>query len=536
MSSNIFPPPSLLSLTSMTQVHQTHAQMLKTGFFHHPYLSSRLLTAATTISPSLSYPHSIFNNIHQPNSYIYNTIIRAYSTSPTPLQSFHIFIDMLFDAYVVPDKFTFTFILKACAALCSIEYGQQIHGVLVKGGFYDDVYVYNTLVHVYAKGGSFCNARVLLDKMSEPDVIAWNAVLSAYVEMGLMDLAREFLNEMPVKNQESWNFMVSGYVNVGLVDEARSIFDEMLEKDVVSWNSLITGYAKVGDYCEVLRLFEDMQRGGNVVPDNCTLVNVLSACAGVGALGQGDWVQAYIDKNGIEVNGFLATALVDMYSKCGCIEKALEVFNRTSKKDVSTWNSMISGLSVHGYGESALETFNRMVADGYKPNDVTFVSVLAACSREWFLEEGREMFRNMEEKYGIEPSVEHYGCMVDLLGRYGLLKEAAELVKGISVKECPGIWASLLNACRNHGDLELAKMVAEKLFEVDPLDSANYVQLSNAYASTGRWNEAMGVRGIMRSKGVNKEPGCSMIEVDGTVHEFLAGEGLIKELSIDDCS
>lgn len=433
---------------------------------------------------------------------------------------------MLCDDYVEPDKYTFTFSLKACSILRSILEGAQVHGCSVKFGVVDDVFVCNTLIHMYANCGCFEVARRVLDKMPQPDVISWNALLSAYVEMGLMVLARGLFDEMPERNLESWNFLISGYVDDGQIEEARVVFDEMPVKNVVSWNAIITGYVQLGTFNEVVALFEDMQKA-NVRPDSYTFVNVLSACAGVGALRQGEWIHAYIDKNGVDVSGFLATALVDMYSKCGCVEKASEVFQNTLRKNISTWNAMIAGLSVHGLGEQALEIFSELLTEGFKPNEVTFVSVLSACSRAGLLEEGRRMFDQMVQAHEIQPTIEHYGCIVDLLGRFGLLEEAEELAKKIPCKEAQVVWESLLGACRSYGDVERAEYVARMLLDLDPLDTSGYVQLSNIKALLGRFNEAVEVRRMMKMQGVRKDPGCSMIEVDGVVHEFVAGETMV---------
>ncbi|PSS04859.1 Pentatricopeptide repeat-containing protein [Actinidia chinensis var. chinensis] len=264
-------------------------------------------------------------------------------------------------------------------------------------------------------------------------------------------------------------------------------------------------------------------QNGYVKPDSCTLVNVLSACARIGVLSQGKWVHAYVKKNRIDdANGFLATALVDMYSKCGCIEKALEVFQNAFRKDVSTWNSMILGLSIHGFGKHALEIFSEMLTEGVEPNEITFINVLSACSHAGLLKEGREVFDLMIRVHRIQPSVKHYGCMVDLLGCFGLLEEAEELVKSMLVKESPVVWESLLGACRNHGNYSMAERIAGKLLELAPEESSGYVQLSNIHAYMGRWNNVNEVRRKMKMQGVSKQPGCSMIEVDGIVHEFFS--------------
>lgn len=456
-------------------------------------------------------------------------MIRAYANSSTPQNALAVFTQML-GSSVVPDKYTYPFVIKACSAFGGVHEGRQVHAHVAKRReMRDDLYVQNTLISMYANCGCFEVARNVLDRMPQRDVISWNALLSAYVERGLMDSASVLFHEMEERNVESWNFMVSGYAKLGLVEEARMLFDEIPVKDVVSWNAIISGYADVGGFSEVLFLFQSLL-SEKFKPDNYTLVNVLSACANLGALSQGEWIHLYIDKNGISVEGYLATALVDMYSKCGEITKALKVFNNTLKKDVSTWNSMIGGLSINGFGEEAVGTFRMMLEDDYKPNEITFINTLSACSHAGLLIDGLEIFNIMIHTYGIQPTIEHCGCVIDLLGRVGLLEEAKELLKGETPgKDSPVLWQSLLSSCINYGNLELAQDVAEKLLKLDPQDNAGYVQLSNVYASEGKWERVAEVRRNMKSQGVRKEAGCSMIEIDGVVHEFLAGEGFVSQ-------
>ncbi|KAK9064298.1 hypothetical protein SSX86_015678 [Deinandra increscens subsp. villosa] len=492
MSAIFFPsPPPLLSSTELaattSTLRQSHAHLLKTGLIHDPFSAGSLISSTASSPHTLSYAHSIFTHLQNPNPFSYNSLIRAYANSPTPDRSISLFVSMLFDENVEPDEYTFTFALKACSAVKTVGVGKQIHGHVIKHGVDDNVYICNSLIHMYAKGGCFMVARNLLDEMPERDVVSWNAILSGYVSLGKMGLARKVFDEMPERNVESGNLMVFGYVKDGLVSEARRVFDGMLLKDVVSWNVMVTGYADKGRFDEVFKLFDDMERLG-VRPDDYTLVDVLSCCArvsGPSGLSQGEWIHGYIDKNKIEMSGFLATALVDMYSKFGCIEKALETFRKTPEKDISTWNSMITGLGLHGYGENAIETFYELLADGFKPNEGTFVSVLSACSRSGLLKEGYKMFELMVHTYGIKPITEHYGCMVDLLGRFGRLDEAEKLAKQVTFKESRVVWESLLGACRNHNDVKMAKRVTMKLRELVPCDAAGYVQLSDVHSSTG---------------------------------------------------
>ncbi|WRX26585.1 Pentatricopeptide repeat - like 10 [Theobroma cacao] len=478
MSGTLSQPPILYfteMANSVSEIQQAHAHLLKTGlFYNHPLASNKLISfAVNNPDPkTLSYAHSVFTHTTNPNSYSYNSLIRAYANSHTPQNALSLFRQML-QGPVFPDKYSFTFVLKACAGFGGVQEGRQIHGLVLRMGIGFDVFVANTLIHVYGKGGYFGVARSLLDRMPKRDAVSWNALLSAYIETGYIRLASGLFEEMEERNVESWNFMISGYLSAGLVEEARSIFDRMPVKNVVSWNALITGYAHTSCFGEVLVLFEDMQRE-KVKPDNCTLVNVLSACAHLGALGQGEWIHSYIDKNAIGINGYIATALVDMYSKCGNIDKALYVFRNASRKDISTWNSIIVGLGMHGLGEHALEIFSEMLVNGFEPNEVTFIGLLSACSRAGLLNEGHHIFQIMVDDYGIQPTIEHFGCMVDLLGRVGLLEEALDLVKKRPLKEAPVLWESLLSACKKHGNVEMAEHVARKLLELNPQDSAGF--------------------------------------------------------------
>lgn len=523
-------PVPILSFTerakSLSEIHQAHAFMLKTGLFQDTFSASKLIAfAATNPEPkTVSYAHSILNRIESPNAFTHNSVIRAYANSSTPEMALIVFREMLLGP-VFPDKYSFTFVLKACAAFCGFEEGRQIHGLFMKSDLMSDVFVENTLVNVYGRSGYFEIARNVLDRMPVRDAVSWNSLLSAYLEKGLVEEARALFDEMEERNVESWNFMISGYGAAGLVNEAKELFDSMPVKDVVSWNAMVTAYAHVGCYSELIDVFNEMLNSTEK-PDGFTLVNVLSACANLGSLSQGEWVHVFIDKHEIEIEGFLATALVDMYSKCGKIDKALEVFRATSKKDVSTWNSIISGLSVHGLGKDALEIFSEMVYEGFKPNNITFISVLSACNHVGLLDQARKLFETMYSVYGVEPTIEHYGCMVDLLGRMGKFEEAEEIVNEIPADEASVLLESLLGACKRFGRMEQAERIANRLLELNPHDSSGYVQMSNLYASNGRWDEVMEVRRKMRTGRVNKKPGCSMIEVDGVVHEFLAGEGL----------
>ncbi|KAK9139144.1 hypothetical protein Scep_008825 [Stephania cephalantha] len=421
---------------------------------------------------------------------------------------------------VLPDNYTYPILVQACG---SSREGEEIHTHVLKLGFGSDVYVLNTMINMYFVCGEMGNARKLFEEGAVLDSVSWNSILAGYVRMGDVEEATLIFKRMEEKNLISWNSMISGYMKCGSIEEARKLFDSMPERDVVSWSAMISGYAQHDRFVQTLELFNEMQRG-EVRPDETTLVSVVSACAHLVALDQGKWTHAYITKNNFEINSVLGTTLIDMYMKCGCVENALEVFYGMKEMGVSSWNAIIVGLAMNGLVEESLEKFSEMSNHGVAPNEITFMGVLGACRHVGLVDEGRGYFNSMVQIYKVEPNVKHYGCMVDLLGRAGLLEEAEELIGTMPMAPDVATWGALLGACKKHGDTKMGERVGRRLIELQPDHDGFHVLLSNIYASKGRWEDVIEVRGIMRHQGVMKTPGCSLIEADGVVHEFLAGD------------
>lgn len=337
-----------------------------------------------------------------------------------------------------------------------------------------------------------------------------------------MDEAQQLFDGMPNRNVVSWNTMIDGFVKSNNMNSARRIFDEMPDRNVVSWNSLMGGYVRNELPQEALKIFIDLQISG-VVPDESTMVSVVSAISDLGLLSMGRRVHGYIIRQKISLEGALGTALINMYTKCGDIGGAYHVFLNISGKNVGHWTSIIGGLAAHGLVEAALRLFSEMLTSGVEANHVTFIGVLSACCHGGLVNEGIEYF-NLMRSLGIRPTVQHYGCLVDLLGRSGLLEEALELVGNIPIQSGLVIWGTLLAACQNHGNIEIAEIVAWKLIEVKPQYGSCYVLLSNLYARMGRWDDFRRTRKMMEEQGVVKFPGFSWIEVDGSVQIFVAGD------------
>ncbi|KAM3270852.1 pentatricopeptide repeat-containing protein [Capsicum chacoense] len=350
-----------------------------------------------------------------------------------------------------------------------------------------------------------------------------NAILDMYVKCGCLLKAKEIFDKMEIKDVFSWTNMIHGYAKNGEVDLAKKCFSVMPERNVVSWNAMIACYSQNNRPWEALELFREMEKRG-LVPMESTLVSVLSACAQSGSLDIGRRIHDdYIKQKRVKFSVILANALIDMYGKCGSVDAAGELFHEMPERDLVSWNSVIVGYASHGLATKALALFEQMKSSGLKPDCITFVGVLSACAHGGLVDQGWEYFRSMELN-GLIPRVEHYACMVDLLGRSGHVKEAFEFTKQMPMEPDKAVWGALLNGCRMHREVELAKIAAEKLIELDPQDSGIYVLLATLCANERKWADVRMVRSLMRDNGVKKNPGYSLIEVDGHFYEFVAAD------------
>ncbi|XP_074564551.1 pentatricopeptide repeat-containing protein ELI1, chloroplastic [Curcuma longa] len=465
---------------------QLHAAVLRAGLHHHPIVNFKLQRAYSGLG-LLDRSLSLLRLTPSPNIYFWTAAIHAHALHGLHDDALLLFSDML-SSSVEPNAFTFSSALKACP----LPLGRALHGHSLKLSLHSDPYVATAILDMYARGGDVVSARSLFDAMPERRLVSSTAMMTCYSKLG--DL-----------------------------DQARQLFDEMGERDSICWNTMIDGYTQHGRPNEALLLFRKMLLS-SAKPNEVTVISVLSAIAQQGSVGVGRWVHSFIDNNPIEFNAKVGTALIDMYWKCGSLEDARAVFDSITNKDVVVWNSMIGGYAMHGHSREALELFSRLRAEGLRPTDITFIGVLNACSHSGLVDEGRELFRSIEKDYGIEPKIEHYGCLVDLLGRAGFVEEAFELVRGMKIPADPVIWGSLLAACRLHNNMALGEKIANFLVSNDLANSGTYILLSNIYAAVGNWEAAGRVRTLMKENGVEKEPGCTSIEVANKVHEFVVGD------------
>lgn len=532
---------TLFKVCKTTQhLHQVHALIIRKGLEQDQYLVAEFISLSNSLA-SLSYSSSVFDRVIRPNTFLWNSLIRGYSQKSRFADVLSVFIRFKRED-CFPDNYTFPSVIKACSSLCKLREGKSIHGSVVRCGFEGCVFVGTSLIDMYGKCGETGHARKVFDRMTERNVVSWTAMVAGYVAVGDVVEAKKLFDAMPQRNVASWNAMIQGFVKVGNLSCARGIFDSMPEKNIVSFTTMIDGYAKGGDMVSARFLFDQslhkdlvtwsalisgyVQNGQpnaalkvflemesmNLKPDEFILVSLMSACSQLGSLEIAQWVDCYVSKSSVNLQqDHVIAALVDMNAKTGNMERALKLFEEMPKRDLISYCSMIQGLSIHGRGVEAVNLFNRMLTEGLVPDEAAFTIILTACSRAGLVDEGWHYFKSMKEKFCSSPSPDHYSCMVDLLSRSGHLVAAYELIKSMPVEPHASAWGAILGACKLYNDSELAEIVANRLFEIEPQNAANYVLLSDIYAAADRWIDVSLVRNKMRERGVRKIPGCSQI-------------------------
>ncbi|XP_050237186.1 pentatricopeptide repeat-containing protein At1g14470 [Mercurialis annua] len=346
------------------------------------------------------------------------------------------------------------------------------------------------------------------------------ALLDMNAKCGNLEAARNIFDELGVsRNSVAWNAMISAFTKAGDLLAARDLFDKMPVRDAVSWNTMISGYAQNGQSATAVELFREMIDTKDMQPDEVTMVSVISACGHLGALELGTWAVKFIYEYKIKLTVSGYNSLIFMYSKCGNMKEARRIFQEMEKKDVVSYNTLIGGFAAHGQGYEAVKLLKSMEEEGIEPDRVTYICVLTACSHAGLVEEGHKVFESIKIT-----DVDHYACMVDMLGRVGKLNEAKRLIDNMPMEAHAGIYGSLLNASRVHRRVEVGEVAAEMLFSLEPQNSGNYVLLSNIYASLGRWEDVNRVREMMRKAEVKKTAGWSWVEYKGKVHKFMVGD------------
>nr|GEV73708.1 pentatricopeptide repeat-containing protein At1g11290, chloroplastic [Tanacetum cinerariifolium] len=497
-------------------------------------------------------------------------MLKGYAQNGIFSNGFSFFCRMMEDG-VQPVVYNFTYLLKGIGEMGDFGLGRQVHGLTIVSGHDGDVYAMTCVVNMYAKCGLVDEAYKVFVRLSERDLISWNTIVAGYVKNGFGGKAVELVGRMvrdglrpdqvtivsvlpgvghvgdlrvgKVMHGYVLRSGYEGYGNVatalvdmylkcGSLSTGRVLFDKMSGRNVVSWNIMIDGYAQSGDYAEAFMLFEKMLDKG-FKPTGVTLMAALHACADSGDLARGQFVHRLVDELGLHTDVSVINSLISMYCKCKRVDIAAEIFKNLKDKTRVSWNAMILGYAQNGQAINALNHFRLMKVKNIEADSFTMVSIISAVAElsilrqaKWihgFVEEGKRFFSSMKEKYDIEPTMDHYGAMVDLLGRSGRLTEAWDFILNMPVKPQTNVFGAMLGACKIHKNVELGEMAAKRLFELNPSDGGYYVLLANIYASASMWDKVAEIRSKMEERGIRKTPGYSSVDLENGVHTFYSG-------------
>lgn len=537
---------------------QLHASVIKNGFESTMFVCNSLISMYSK-SGIVGDARAVFDSMENRDEVSWNGMVAGYLTNGCNLEA----LEMFYQMRLVGLRLTqviFATVIKLCANLKELGFTRQLHCRVLKNGYGFEHNIRTALMVAYSKCNVMDDAFQLFSMMHGfQNVVSWTAMISGYIQNGgrtqavnlFCKMNREgvrpnhftystILTAQPAisifqvhaqviktdyeKSPSVGTALLDAYIKIGYVDEAAKVFELIDEKDIVAWSAMVAGYAQRGDTEGAVKIFLQLAKEG-VKPNEFTFCSVIDACAApTAAVEQGKQFHACSIKSALANALCISSALVTMYAKKGNIESANEVFKRQGERDLVSWNSMISGYAQHGHGKKALQVFEEMRRRDLEMDDITFIGVISACTHTGLVNEGQRYFNMMVKDHHIDPTMEHYSCMVDLYSRAGLIEKAMDIVNQMPFPAGSTVWRTVLAACRVHRNLELGKHAAEKLISLQPQDSAAYVLLSNIYAATGNWQERAKVRKLMDKRNVKKEAGYSWIEVKNKTYSFLAGD------------
>ncbi|KAL8038448.1 hypothetical protein ABFX02_11G107600 [Erythranthe guttata] len=472
-----------------------HSQALKSGFTESHVCVQNGFIAFYVGCGKIECARKIFDCIEFKTLVTWNSMIGGYAKMGRWENAFVLFDEMR-ERGVEPDGHTFVNLISVCSRISGLKLGRLVHWYIEINGVFADSFMQNALLDMYAKCGYLRMAEAVFARMVGKNVVSWTSMVTAYAKHGLVELAKTTFDQMPVKNVVSWNSMISCYHQNGYYKESLELFYRML------------------DSC--------------IIPDETTLTSVLSACSQLGDLVTGKKLHEYIRGNIVLPSVTLSNSLVDMYAKCGSAETALDIFRNIPEKNIVSWNTIINALALNGFGYRAIELFQEMEGSNgriiTKPDALTFTALLSACCHCGLVETGRYLFDKMGRIYKINYEIEHYSCMIDILGRGGLLDEALELVGRMEMKPDVVIWGALLGACRIHRNVLIAEVVLKQLLEMEACVGGLYVLMSNIFGEAKEWDKVRKMRKLMKDNGVRKIDAVSSIEVCGRVSDFTVGD------------
>ncbi|XP_030924272.1 pentatricopeptide repeat-containing protein At2g37310 [Quercus lobata] len=468
---------------------EVHCFVLRRGFDLDIFVVNALITQYSRCD-EIGFARTVFDRMSERDIVSWNSMIAGYSQAGFYEECKELYREMLGSSGLRPNGMTIVSVLQACGQSHDLIFGIEVHRFINESQIDIDVSVYNAIIGLYAKCGSLDYARELFDEMSDKDEVTYGSI-------------------------------ISGYMLHGFVDNAMDLFRNIKNPGLSTWNAVISGLVQNNRHEGVLDLVIEMQACG-FKPNTVTISSILPTISCLSNLKVGKEIHAYSVKNNYDSNIYVSTAIIDTYAKSGFLHGAQRIFDQSKHKSLIIWTAIISAYAAHGDANTTLRLFNEMLNNGIRPDPVTFTAVLSACAHSGMVEEAWEIFDAMFMKYGIQPSVEHYACMVGVLSRAGRLSEAAEFVSKMPIEPSAKVWGALLNGAAVSGDVELGKFVCDHLFEIEPENTGNYIIMANLYSQAGRWEEADKTRERMKKIGLKKIPGSSWIETSGGLQIFIA--------------
>ncbi|ESQ44886.1 hypothetical protein EUTSA_v10011046mg [Eutrema salsugineum] len=552
-----------IGVDSVDLGEMVHAQVIIRGFSSLSFVNTSLLSMYAKLG-RIWDSCKVFSSMENRNEVSWNAMISGFVSNGLYTEAYNSFLRMLEEG-IRPNVSCFISVSKAIGQLEDAEKGRYITRIAEEMGVQSNIHVGTALIDMLAKCGCVTEARSIFEaNFSGCGVnLPWNAMISAYTisrngeeamllflrmcqnnvkrdvytycstlnsiaDMGSLEYGKQVQGMIWKTGQESidvslCNALMDAYAKCGELEAMRKLFDTREEANQISWTTLVTAYSQSSEWEEALSVFSQMREMG-FQPNQITFSGVLASCASLCFLEYGQQVHSLTYKTGFARDKCVESVLIDMYAKCGSVREAIKVFESLKNPDVISWTAMISGYAQHGMAMEALEVFRKMELVFPKPNSVTFLCLLFACSHGGLVDEGLRYLHLMEEKYGLVPELEHYACVVDILGRVGRLSEAWKFIMTMPIEADVKLWLTLLGACRVHGNIQLAEIAAQKVISYNPKDSAALVLLSNTYREAGNIEAELYVRNMMNSHAMRKEPGLSWFSVGGKIHKFCSGD------------
>lgn len=492
--------------------------LLTTGMNMNILSLSAKLVGMYSSCADLNSARLLFQKIEHPNVFAFNWMVLGLVYNGY-FDDALVYFRWMREIGHIGNKFTFAIVLKTCVGLMDVNKGREVHAMIYEMGFQNDVSIGNGLIDMYCKCGSISYACRVFEEMPERDVASWTSMICGFCNVGDIEQALVLFERMKLEGLEpndfTWNAIIAMYARLGDSKKAFSFMEKMKKEgflpDLVAWNALISGFVQNHQFSEAFNLFREMLVL-RICSNQVTIAALLPACGSVGSVKWGREIHGFICRKGFDANVFIASALIDMYSKCGSLNNARNVFDKISCKNVASWNAMIDCYGKCGMVDSSMELFTKMQEEGLQPNEVTFTCILSACSHSGSVEKGLEIFTSMKECHGVDVSKKHYACVVDLFCRSGKIVEAYEFLKAMPIQITESMSGAFLNGCKIHGRKDLAKKMAEEIMRLQLKGSGGFVTLSNIYAGDGDWEEVGNVRKLMKKRNVNKCPGFSWLE------------------------